>query len=56
MLSVCSYHVTYTSVAIEVNNRNTTKRREICSKLTIKSLKRCLFDCSGVFTVNFEHI
>ena len=32
----------------KVNNRNTTTKCEICSKLTIK--------CSGVFIVNFEHI
>ena len=32
----------------KVNNRNTTKRREICSELTIEIL--------AVFIVNFEHI
>ena len=31
----------------KVNNKNTRKRYEICSKLTIKT---------GVFIVNFEHI
>ena len=34
---------------LKVNNRDTRKRCEICSKLTIKSR-------SGVFIVNFEHI
>ena len=34
----------------KVNNRNTRKRCEICSKLTIKTRPR-----SGVFIVNFEH-
>ena len=38
----------------KVNNRNTRKRREICSKLTIKTPKRRQH--SGVFIVNFEHI
>ena len=39
----------------KVNNRNTRKGLETCSKLTIKSPERqgCRF---GVFTVNFEHI
>ena len=35
-----------------VNNSNTRKRCEICSKLTIKSPQRR----STVFIVNFEHI
>ena len=37
----------------EVNNRNTRKMCEICSKLTIKTPER---RPSGVFIVNFEHI
>ena len=39
---------------LKVNNRNTRTRREICSQLTIKTLKRRLWRRSGVFTVNFE--
>ena len=35
-----------------VNNSNTRKRCEICSKLTIKSPQRC----STVFIVKFEHV
>ena len=35
-----------------MNNSNTRKRCEICSKLTIKSPQRR----SNVFIVNFEHI
>ena len=35
-----------------VNNSNTRKRCEICSKLTIKSPQRR----STVFIVNFEHV
>ena len=33
------------------NNKNTSKRREICSKLTIKTVERC---CSVVFMVNLN--
>ena len=40
----------------KVNNRNTRTRCEICSKLTIKTLERLPWRCSGVFIVNFEHI
>ena len=39
----------------KVNNRNTTKRREICSKLTIKKSEQGHWRRSGVFIVNFEH-
>ena len=41
---------------LKVNGRNTRTRCEICSKLTIKTLKRQQWTRSGVFTVNFEHI
>ena len=42
----------------KVNNRNTRTRYEICSKFTIKTPERCQWRrrCSGVFTVNFEHV
>ena len=40
----------------KVNNRNTRKRCEICSKLTIKTTERSHWRRSGVFIVNFEHI
>ena len=40
----------------KVNNRNTRKRREICSKLTIKTPEGHYWRRSGVFIVNFEHI
>ena len=39
-----------------VNNRNTGKRCEICSKLTIRTSERRKWRCSGVFIVNFEPI
>ena len=39
---------------LKVNNKNTRKRCEICSNLTIKTPERR--QCDGVFIVNFEHI
>ena len=39
----------------KVNNRNTRTRREICSKLTIKTLERRQWRRSSVFIVNLEH-
>ena len=41
---------------LKVNNRNTRKRCEICSKLTIKTPNRRQWRRSGVFIVNFKHI
>ena len=41
---------------LKVNRRNTRKRCEICSKLAIKTPKRCQWRRSSVFIVNFEHI
>ena len=38
------------------NNRNTRTRCEICSKLTIKTSKRCHWHRSSVFIVKFKHI
>ena len=38
------------------NNRNTRKRCETCSKLTIKTTEWRQWRRSGVFIVNFEHI
>ena len=40
----------------KVNDKNTRKRCEICSKLTIKTPERRHWRRSGVFIVNFEHI
>ena len=37
---------------LAVNNRNTRKRSEVCSKLTVKTVERQ----SGIFIINFEHI
>ena len=44
---------------LKVNKRNTRIRCEICSKLTIKTIKipeRCQWRRSGIFIINFEHI
>ena len=39
----------------KANNKNTRTRREICSKLTVKTPER-QWRRSSVFIVNFEHI
>ena len=39
----------------KVNNGNTKTFCEICSKLTIETLERCLGRPSSVFIVNFKH-
>ena len=39
----------------KVNNRNTRKRCELCSKLTVKTPERRHWRHSGVFIVNLEH-
>ena len=40
----------------KLNNRNTGKRSEICSKLTINTPERRHWHRSGVFIFNFKHI
>ena len=40
----------------KVNNRNTRKRCDICSKLTIKTPEQRHWRRSDVFIVNFERI
>ena len=40
----------------KVNNTNTRKRCEICSKLTIKTPGRRHWSRSGVFIVNFKYV
>ena len=40
----------------KINNKNTRTRREIYSKLTIKTSERRHWRRSGVFNVNCEHI
>ena len=41
---------------LKVNNRNSRKKCEICSKSTKKTPERRHWRFSGVFIVNFEHI
>ena len=41
---------------LKVNNRNTRRRYEICSKLTINTPARRQWHHSGAFIVNFEDI
>ena len=41
---------------LEVNNRNTRTRCEICLKFTINTPERCHWCRSVVFIDNFEHI
>ena len=41
---------------LKVNNRNTTRRYEICSELTIKTPEWHHWCSSDAFIVNFEHI
>ena len=45
---------------LNVNNRNTRTKCEICSKLTIKTPERrhrpYFTPCSSVSIVNFEHV
>ena len=41
---------------LKVGNRSTTTRREICSKLAIKTPERRHWHRYGVFIVNLEHI
>ena len=41
---------------LKVNNRDSRKRCEICSKLTIKTLGEREWRLSGVFIVNYKHI
>ena len=42
--------------ALKVNNKNTRKKSDICSKLAIKTIERRQWRCSGDFIVNLEHI
>ena len=41
---------------VQSYNRNTRIRREICSKLTIRTPEWRHWRCPGVFIINFEHI
>ena len=55
--TVVSYQTSPAGIYLfKVNSRNTRKRCEICSKLTINTPERRQWRRSGVFIVNFEHI
>ena len=41
---------------LKVNNRNTSKRCEICSNLSMKTSERRQLHRSGIVIVNFENI
>ena len=41
---------------VKVNHRNARTRCEICSKLTIKTLERRQWRCSGALVVNFQPV
>ena len=41
---------------LQVNNGNTRKMCEICTRLTVKTPEQSQRRSSGVFIVNFEHI
>ena len=41
---------------LKVNNKNTRKRRETCSKLMIKTPERPQWHHSSIFIANFKHI
>ena len=56
LLVSSDYRSQQTFTFFKVNNRNTRKRYEICSKLTITIPERHHCHHSGVFIVNFEHI
>ena len=49
-------HIANNIFSLKVNNRNTGKRCEVRSKLTIKRPERRQWRRSGVFIGNCEHI
>ena len=51
----CYWFITKNLYLVKFNNRNTRKRGEICSKLTIKTPERRHWRRVSVF-INFEHI
>ena len=55
-LSVSTTLLTATKYILNENKRNTRKRCEICSMVSIKTLKQRHWRRFGVFTVNLEYI
>ena len=56
LMECISNFIDRTRCLFKVNNRSTTKRCQICLKLTIKTPERCYWRRSDVFSANFEHI
>ena len=52
----CKQHYPANIYIFKVNNRKTSKRCLICSKLTIKTRDRRQWCRSGIFIITFEHI
>ena len=52
----CFYSYPFSIYFFIANNRNTTKRCEICSNLTIKTPQQLHGAILAFFAVNFEHI
>ena len=50
------YSIPVVIYLLKVNNRNTRRRCEICSKLTVKTQEQSQWRRFCVFIVNFEHI
>ena len=51
-----SGHIPANIYLFKVNNKNTRRRCEICSKLTLKTPEWRQWHRSGVFIINFEHL
>ena len=56
IFDMCYFSDPVRNYLLKVNNRNTRRTCETCSKLTIKTPESRHWLRSGVFIVNFEHI
>ena len=56
VFNISKHEIPVGNYMFKVNNRNTRKRCEICSKLTIKIPEQRHWPRFRVFIVNFEHI
>ena len=54
--SICFHYYLRKHLLVKVNNSNTRKMGEICSKLKINAREWRRGNCSDVFIVNFEHV
>ena len=55
LLSILN-HIPANIYRYKINNRNTRKKFEVCSKLTIKTLEWRSWRPSGIFVFNIEHL